>query len=131
MDHTEILNELNFIIDSYLKESLKKYHKQHYEQNGGDILIGGKSTVIRTLPPLSKKKSMSLSKYGYTLTKSSINRQKALKKAAKVRGTLSVLKRVNLISNYSKSVPKNHSKLRSDVEYLKNKYAKEKLSKYM
>lgn len=81
------------------------------------------------LPPISKSKSDSLSKYGYRLSKSPLARRRALKKAARSRGTLSVLKRVNLIGNYSKSIPVNYDKLRADVEFLKDEYAKEKIEK--
>lgn len=136
MSNIEILNELKFIIDSYLKENLNKLQitkESHLipEQVGGDILIGGKVPKSkRILPPISTLKSDSLSKYGYKLSKSPIARHRALKKAARSRGTLAVLKRVNLIGNYSKSVPDNYDKLRSDVEFLKDEYAKEKLSSY-
>ena len=138
MSNIEILNELKFIIDSYLKENLVqvlKNNQQSYlipEQVGGDILIGGvpKSKTKRVLPPLSTSKSDSLSKYGYKLSKSPIARHRALKKATRSRGTLAVLKRVNLISNYSKSVSDNYDKLRADVEFLKDEYANEKLSSY-
>ena len=70
-----------------------------------------------------------MSRFGYKLSKTKYSRKKALKKAARSRGTLTVLKRVNLIGNYSKSNPINYEKLRSDVEFLKNEYAKEKIKK--
>lgn len=131
MSNNQIINELKFIIDSYLKDNFNKRKNELLpEQIGGDIMIGGKVSKKRILPPISSNKSESLSKYGYKLSKSPNARHRALKKAARSRGTLAVLKRVNLISNYSKSVPLNHDKLRSDVEYLKDEYAKEKLSSY-
>jgi hypothetical protein len=80
------------------------------------------------LPQPSKLTKDSLVKHGYKLSKSPKSRHRALLKAARSRGTLSVLKRVNLISILSKSVPKNYIKLRSDVEYLKNKYARKKIA---
>jgi len=87
------------------------------------------NTSNNILPPILKSEEDSLTKYGYRLSKSPLARRRALKKAARSRGTLTVLKRVNLIGNYSKSVPTNYDKLRSDVEYLKDVYAKEKLEK--
>lgn len=87
------------------------------------------SSSRKILPPISKSKEDSLSKYGYKLSKSPLARRRALKKAARSRGTLAVLKRVNLIGNYSKSVPVNYDKLRADVEFLKDEYAKEKIEK--
>jgi hypothetical protein len=125
MTEVEIINELKDIIDRYLKESLQKTLSLN-EQTGGRLSKDNKSR--RILPPISKLKSDSLSKYGYKLSKSPLARKRALKRAARSRGTLAVLKRVNLIGNYSKSVPDNYNRLRSDVEYLKEEYAKEKLS---
>jgi hypothetical protein len=119
MSETEIFNQLRKTIEQYLKESLSKINYT-FEQDGGKNI----------LPPLSKSSKESLSKYGYKLSKTSLSRRRALKKAARSRGTLKVLKRVNLIANYSKSRPKNHRKLRSDVEYLKDTYAKEKIASY-
>jgi hypothetical protein len=81
------------------------------------------------LPKIDSSEKASLSKYGYKLSKSPLSRKRALKRAAKSKGTLRVLKRVNLIRNYSKSVPKNYDKLSADVEFLKNEYAKYKLKK--
>ena len=126
MTEAHIIAELKEVINSYLKESLRKT-LEDLEQEGG------KSSVPksrRILPPISKSRSDSLSKYGYKLSKSPLARKRALKRAARSRGTLAVLKRVNLIGNYSKSVPTNYEKLRADVEYLKDEYAKEKLSSH-
>jgi hypothetical protein len=124
MTEVQIINELKDILDTYLKESLRRTLEENDQ-------LGGKSSVPksrRILPPISTSKSDSLSKYGYKLSKSPLARKRALKRAARSRGTLAVLKRVNLIGNYSKSVPDNYNKLRADVEYLKDEYAKEKLS---
>ena len=126
MTEAQIITELKEVIDTYLKESLKKTLEEIEQQ-------GGKSSVPksrRILPPISKTRSDSLSKYGYKLSKSPLSRKRALKKAARSRGTLAVLKRINLIGNYSKSVPVNYAKLRADVEYLKEEYAKEKISSH-
>ena len=113
MSENEIINELKLLIDSYLKEN---YLKQLVvEQDGGKV-----PKSRRVLPPINKSYKVSLSKYGYKLSKSQLARHKALKKASRAVGTLDVLKRVNLIGNYSKSVPYNYKVLRDDVEYLKD-----------
>jgi hypothetical protein len=153
-DEKKLLHDVKLEIDQYLKESfqavlndlnngtLKMIHtKSDNEnlllQNGGSKTNRSKTNRSKSnrsksknfLPPISKSKSDSLSKYGYRLSKSPLARRRALKKAARSRGTLSVLKRVNLIGNYSKSVPVNYDKLRADVEFLKDEYAKEKIEK--
>ena len=117
LESDNLINNVKDTIEHYLKES---YNKILLEQDGGKKKL---------LPKLSKSEEDSLSKYGYKLSKSPNKRKRALKKAARSRGTLSVLRRVNLISNYSKSVPINYDKLREDVEYLKNIYAVEKINK--
>lgn len=85
--------------------------------------IGGKRKK-NTLPEVNKK--VSLIKYGYKLKKNKSSRQQSLNRATKQYGTLSVLRRVNLIRNYSIKNKKKHSTLTKDVEYLKSKYADEK-----
>jgi hypothetical protein len=72
---------------------------------------------------------VSLSRQGYHLSQSAPERHKALKRASKKYSTLGVLKRVNLIGNYSKANKSNYKKLRDDVEFMKRQYAKEKKSK--
>ena len=81
----------------------------------------------KVLPPIGNE--MHLSDYGYSLQKLKKQRRGSLKKASKKEGTLAVLRRINLIRNYSKSVPVNYSKLSQDVEFMKKTYAKEKNSK--
>ena len=66
---------------------------------------------------------------GYSLDKSKLSRQTALKKSSKKFGSLRVLKRLNLIRNLTKSNSKNKSILTNDVNYLKRIYAKEKNTK--
>lgn len=78
----------------------------------------------KTLPPLDK--NLSLSRFGYKLDKPEKTRRSSLKKASKKYSTISVLKRVNLIRNYSKSIPENYDKLSNDVDYLKKQYAIDK-----
>jgi hypothetical protein len=80
----------------------------------------------KTLPPIDK--NISLADFGYTVKKSSRSRHGSLKRASKKYGTLPILKRVNLIRNYSKGVTDNYQVLSSDVNYMKDQYAKEKRS---
>lgn len=78
----------------------------------------------KTLPPLGNK--LHLSKYGYSLKDNKKKRQASLKRASKKNTTLSVLRRTNLIANFSSWNEKNYKKLRNDVEFLKKLYRKEK-----
>jgi hypothetical protein len=77
-----------------------------------------------TLPKISN--NMELTKYGYTLRKSAESRKKSLRSASKANKTLPVLRRLNLIRNYSKWHASNYKKLSADVEYMKNYYQMEK-----
>ena len=79
------------------------------------------------LPPL--KNDIHLSNYGYHLKEPVASRKKSLLKASKKVGLLPVLRRVNLIRNYTASVPKNYKKLSKDVDFLKREYKKSKKSK--
>ncbi len=81
----------------------------------------------KLLPKLGN--DLHLSNFGYSLAGSKRQRQQSLKKASKKAGTLKVLKRTNLIRNYSKSNKDNYDKLSQDVEYLKTAYLKEKKEK--
>ena len=81
----------------------------------------------KVLPPIGNE--MHLSDYGYSLQRPIKERRSSLKRASKKQGELAVLRRVNLIRNYSKSVPVNYKKLSDDVEYLKKQYARSKKSK--
>jgi len=89
--------------------------------------VGAPGKGPKVLPPLGD--DIHLSKYGYHLKDTKLERQQSLKKASKKVGTLKVLKRTNLIANYSSSNEKNYNKLRQDVEFLKKEYAKEKNTK--
>ncbi len=143
MTNKNIISHMSNIIDEYLHKSFQKYLRKNKDnQEITDEQSNDHSSVRverplhylskgsdNILPPISKLKKDSLSRFGYKLSKTKSSRKKALKKAARSRGTLTVLKRVNLIGNYSKSNPINYEKLRSDVEFLKNEYAKEKIKK--
>ena len=76
------------------------------------------------LPKLSN--DIHLKSYGYSLEKPMYQRRESLKKASKDIGTLTVLKRTNLIRNYSKSKKENYKKLSKDVKFLKKEYSKQK-----
>jgi hypothetical protein len=78
----------------------------------------------KTLPPI--KRPGELKKYGYSLALPQAKRRAALRKAARKEGVLPVMRRVNLIRNYSKANKLNYKKLSQDVKYLSDLYAKEK-----
>ena len=103
---------------AYTKRSGSKVKASCIEDRG---LVGHGP---KTLPPLDK--NLSLSRFGYKLDKPEKTRRSSLKKASKKYSTISVLKRVNLIRNYSKSIPENYDKLSNDVDYMKKQYANEK-----
>ena len=125
--------------------SRKSYKRQSYKRSDGTKVKGSKVGQSRvpptciedvgkvghgpyTLPKIENQGA--LGKYGYSLDKSATSRRKSLKKASKKYGTLEVLRRTNLIRNYSKAVPSNYKKLSADVNYMKSLYAKEKNSKH-
>jgi len=85
-----------------------------------------KSKKSKTLPAIDNE-DIHLSDYGYSLDKNQKDRKKYLDQASKKEGTLKILRRLNLIRNYT-SIEKNKNKMTKDVEYLKNKYKKEKLN---
>ncbi len=86
--------------------------------------VGAPGKGPKTLPPLGD--DIHLSNYGYSLKDTKQERQKSLKKASKKHSTLKVLKRTNLIANYSQWNEQNYKKLRQDVEFLKHEYENEK-----
>lgn len=80
-----------------------------------------------TLPPL--KDNHFLTKHGYSLSKSFDERKKSLKKAIKENSSLSVLKHLVLVRNYSKSVKKNYDKYTKDIRFIQDLRKKEYASK--
>lgn len=77
----------------------------------------------QVLPKLGKE--LSLTKYGYSTRRPSADRHKALMSASRDNDPLKVLRRLNLIRNYqADEVAKR--KMSSDVNYMKNQYAKYK-----
>lgn len=119
MKNYSIINNNN---DSYM------YSKNH--NNNITKIIGetrhknNLSHSKKILPKLNKR--VSLIKHGYRLKRSNSKRRQSLNKASNNYGTLPVLRRVNLIRNYSKKNKKKYSTLSKDVDYMKNKYAIEK-----
>jgi len=84
-----------------------------------------KKSVNRLLPPIDT--NIHLSDYGYSLNKTEKERKTSLKRASK-KGVLPVLRRLNLIRNYT-SIKSNKSKMTKDVDFLKKEYKKEKMNK--
>ena len=87
-------------------------------------LSRSKSGKLKILPPLDKS-NLHLSDYGYSLANKDAERKRSLKRASKKEGSLPVLRRLNLIRNYTAD-PSNKKKMTKDVEFLKSKYKKEK-----
>ncbi len=104
----------------------KKGSKRSVSKKGSKRSVSKKGSK-NILPKISG--NVHLSDYGYTLKNKEKSRKTSLKRASKEEGTLTTLRHLNLIRNYTKSVPKNYKKLSKDVEFLKKEYAKEKRSK--
>jgi len=73
----------------------------------------------RVLPSVGKEKS--LRRYGYSTKKSESKRHNALNKASEKYHPLDVLRRLNLIANYT-AEPDVEKVLRRDVRYMSKKY---------
>ncbi len=125
---------INIMIGRQLKEkkgskksvSKKSVSKKSVSKKGSKRSVSKKGSK-NILPKISG--NVHLSDYGYTLKNKEKSRKTSLKRASKEEGTLTTLRHLNLIRNYTKSVPKNYKKLSKDVEFLKKEYAKEKRSK--
>lgn len=89
-----------------------------------NIIFDGGAKKRKLLPELNKK--VSLKKHGYRVKKSASSRQQSLRKASRAYGTLPVLRRINLIRNYSKKYKDKYKIMSNDVEYMKHQYADEK-----
>ncbi len=83
-----------------------------------------KSGKLKVLPPIDNQ-DIHLSDYGYSLDKTKAQRKTSLKRASKKEGTLKVLRRLNLIRNYT-AVKANKEKMSQDMEFMKNQYKKSK-----
>lgn len=66
-----------------------------------------------------------LSDEGYSTLKSKVSRQRSLSRSSKKHGSLTVMRRLNLIRNLSRE-NKSKSIMKEDVEYMKRLYSKEK-----
>jgi len=80
----------------------------------------------KILPKLGNK--LHLSNYGYELKQNAKNRRASLSRASSDNNPITVLRRLNLIRNYT-AVEKNKAKLSSDVKWMSNKYTKSKSRK--
>lgn len=117
------------------------YNRRKYTKADGTVVkktrveshcvkdMGKPGKGAKILPKPSGK--LHLSKYGYTVHASKKNRRAALDSAAKYdkAGTLGTLRHLNLIANYHANDTNNREIMRSDVEYLKQKYRREKADK--
>lgn len=83
-----------------------------------------KSGKLKVLPPIDNQ-DIHLSDYGYSLDKTQAQRKTSLKRASKKEGTLEVLRRLNLIRNYT-AVESNKKKMSKDMEFMKSQYKKSK-----
>ena len=126
--HNEILMKQIYKSKKSLNENIKNYinddNNDSYNINKKNI---DKKSSKRILPKIDK--NISLSSFGYKLSKSDKTRKTSLKRASNEYGILNVLKRVNLIRNYSKSIPKNYDKLSKDVSFIKKEYSKNKIQR--
>lgn len=77
----------------------------------------------RVLPKLGKE--IELGRYGYKVHSAEAARHKALRDASEAHGALKILRRLNLIANYTAEAD-NEQVLRDDVKYVSGLYDKEK-----
>lgn len=82
-------------------------------------MSSNKKVTRKVLPKVSDE--IHLRKYGYKTSKDDNKRHNSLKKASKKHGTLTVLKRLNLIRNLSRN-KKAEKVLSSDVKYMSDMY---------
>ena len=67
-----------------------------------------------------------LSKYGYSLAHSHIDRVKSIKKAMKENSELKILRHINALRTLQKSNQKYHNKLDKDYKWIEKDYRKRK-----
>lgn len=87
----------------------------------------GKTPASKKVLPKPRKNA--LGKYGYTLSKLAGDRRVALRKAVDTESYATIIRRINLIANYTKnSDPKSHRKYRLDIAWIQKnlcrKYSK-------
>ena len=102
----------------------KNFKKKDSKTSKTSKLGRSKSGKLKVLPPIDKY-GPHLSDYGYSLSKPQEARKSSLKRASSKEGTLQVLRRLNLIRNYT-AVESNKKKMSKDMEFMKAQYSKEK-----
>ena len=88
---------------------------------------GQKGKGPYTLPKL--KDNGYLTSMGYHLRLNEADRRSALRKACRAHGCLKVIRHLNLVRNYSKSVHANYVKYGKDIDYVSALYKKQKARK--
>ena len=106
------------------KNFKKKLPKNSKQSKASKRSKHSKSGKLKVLPPIDNL-GPHLSNYGYTIANTEVKRKASLKRASSKEGTLKVLRRLNLIRNYT-AVPLNKKKMSKDMEFMKSEYAKEK-----
>lgn len=114
---------------NFKKKTLKnskssKQSKQSKQTRQSKQTKYSSSGKLKVLPPIDRE-SPHLSDYGYTLAKPEKDRKVSLKRASSKEGTLQVLRRLNLIRNYT-AVLANKKKMNKDMEFMKDLYSKSK-----
>jgi len=110
-----------------MSKNFKKKGSKSSKQSKKSKLGRSKSGKLKVLPPIDKF-GPHLSDYGYALAKPEAKRKASLKRASSKEGTLTVLRRLNLIRNYT-SVKSNKKKMNKDMEFMKSQYLKKKSKK--
>lgn len=116
------------IKEIYKSKNLLKDNIKNNINDNNDMINHKKYNYKKKILPKIDK-NISLSSFGYKLSKSDKTRKTSLKRASNEYGTLNILKRVNLIRNYSKSIHDNYNKLSKDVSFLKKEYSKDKIQR--
>jgi hypothetical protein len=92
-----------------------------------DINMVSKSKTKKKLLPRPNS-AIHLKDDGYSTHKSDILRRRALTKSSQKHGSLTIMRRLNLIRNLSKKGSRQKEIMSKDVEYLKKKYSKSRKS---
>ena len=108
-----------------ISRNFKKNVSKSSKQSKRSKISRTKSGKLKVLPTIDKY-GPHLSNYGYELSKPESKRKSSLKRASSKEGTLQVLRRLNLIRNYT-AVESNKKKMSKDMEFMKTQYAKEKV----
>lgn len=107
------------------RKTSKNFKKKTSKKSKSSKKMGRTKTgKLKVLPPIDNQ-DIHLSEYGYSLDKTQAQRKTSLKRASKKEGTLKVLRRLNLIRNYT-AVEANKKKMSKDMEFMKTQYKKSK-----